>query len=574
MTLVQVRYYIEVLINGTPMRTGPGVTITEALESFCTVAEFELLERPASVPADGDTVEIRQVNLDTSEFVPLFGGYITIRGVNSSPHALAYRAIDELSKFSAIRNGTDLELTGMTDGEAWKAIATVCGVTFDPADIQDTGYVLGERAPVYWKVGQTGATVIGELDKVFGCKSLTVLNNRVVRFAYDRVPHLSDSVKNFSKTTSPDMFTFYLETADDSAVQSEWKVTGGQLPCGDDDECTCTPWARSATPNPKRGKKIKLVPGEDFQSTLIQDEELAAEISRRLMRWYNRVPIDARLETITDPDIHPGSVVGVFDPTYGIGHTATLPFFVQNVDKRGHQMTLTLVGGTAGATGTTTTGVDKVCNNVNLDLDWPGDWDFPPLSFPPLGLPELWTGTESDGISTINEWAVEESPWEIEFGAWTLGEEFVWSTDDSGQAIWAAGTVGATSISVTTTIEFLSFVDEYETAWISLIGPDGDYVVEFYGVGIQGGVGGPDDWTADAYYPSSPGYSDFTTALDTTVPFDVEMVWTAGVGATVTINSGEFVWNLPGTELVEGIRLVAGTRTAQTKYDPIIVEIT
>lgn len=391
----------QLLIDGEAVKIADHPAVTENLDGFATSIEFQLLDRPDPVPPEDTPVELRWVDLATEEYLPLFGGYLLGRSVDSSPHAMIFRAVDELAKFSAVRTTNDLNLTGMTDGEAWETIAGVCDVDFDPADIVDTGYVLGERAPVYWKVGATGVSIIQELDRVFGCKTMTVLNNRVIRIAYGRYASTSDIQVSYDKATSADFWRNHKDTGDSDQVQSIWEVQGATVPCGDDNECSCLIWAKSIGTTPKKGKKIQAVPTGTFQSDLIQDEVLAQEVSRRMMRWYNRVPILLTAEVETDPNIHPGSVIGIQDPTYGIGDATEKAYVCLTVDKRGPRMTITAVGGSAGSAGTTTSGVEQRCNETNLDLDWDGTWSPPSFTFPPLGSWGAWGGF---GFGSGNDW--------------------------------------------------------------------------------------------------------------------------------------------------------------------------
>lgn len=396
-------FYTEVLIDGVVYRTTGEPAVTESLDALSTVAEFELIDRPDPVPPAETPVEIRRVNVTAETYIPLFGGYLTSRDVQSEPHRLVLRAVDELDKFNVVRTTNDLNLTGMTDGEAWETIAGVCDVDFDTADIADTGYVLGERADVFWKVDQTAAQIIVELDRVFGCKTMTVLNNRVCRIVYTRTPVTDDIQRTFEKAESNDFWANGITVGNQADIQSIWVVQGVTTPCGDDGECSCQVWARSTADVPIRGKKFQRVPTQPFQSDLIQDENLAREIARRQMRWYNRVPTVVSAEVMTDPNIHPGTVIGLVDPTYGIDIATTRAFTVLTADKRGSVMTLTAVGGSPGSTGTTTSGVDKTCNSTSTDIDWDGDWELPDFSFPPIDFDLEWDGFGDFGWSSFPE---------------------------------------------------------------------------------------------------------------------------------------------------------------------------
>lgn len=574
MTLTAIRYTTVVLINGVMVRIADEPSITESLDGFATVTEFELLDRPATIPAEDDVVQVWRVNLSDSTYIPLFGGYLLGRDVESEPHQMVFRAIDELSKLDAIRTTSDLDLTGMTDGEAWQAVAGVCGVSFDPLDIQDTGYVLGERAPVYWKVGSSGASVIQELDRVFGTKTMTVLNNRVVRFAYDRVASSANIQRTYTKGESADFWKHHKATGDSDQVQSMWEVQGGSVPCGDQDSCSCVVWAKSIGTTPKKGKMIQAIPTSTFQSDLIQDEVLAAAISRRLMRWYNRVPIILSAEVETDANIHPGSVIGVFDPTYAFDDTSTKPYTVLTCDKRGSFMTISAVGGVGGSTGTTTTGVEQRCNNTNLDIDWGGDWDLPDITLPPLGDFSSFGGFDFDLDWTIHGDTEDDdggipglADWQIMSGIWAFGDGFAYGGGSVDAEAFYTGSLGplvAASprpqyVRFAGTLTFNSFVDYNDTAWIMLY-DEGDTgvaaAVEFYATGING-AGDVTDWTVDAYGNAALDYEFFSTALDTTQPVDFVITWDDGVGFTVNLNAGEFDWTMAYTDtyLIGPLRL-------------------
>lgn len=391
MTLAVTRYYWAVYLNNTFVKTRTPV-ITEDLNSFMRTCEFELIDQPASPPEENDLIQIRRVNLDDDTYTITFAGYVALRDTDSYPHKMVVRGVDELKKFAKYRTTNALNLTDMTEGEAWMTIADVCDVDYDPADIEDTGYVLGERADVFWKLDQPASQVIAELDRVFRMKSMTVGNNRVVRFQYDRVANAALVVNTYNKPTGNDFWKHNQTGGNSTQVQSLWKIQGITTPCGDDDECSCMVWARSTDVTPVRGKKTAAVIAETFNSDLIQDEALAREISKNLMRWWNRVQLIENVEVQSDPEVHPGSNIALLDPAYGIGFTVNTPGFVTNVDLRGEIMNLTVVCGAAGDEGTTTSGVEKVCNNLELDVDWDGDFEFPDPTLPDWNLDSFdWT---------------------------------------------------------------------------------------------------------------------------------------------------------------------------------------
>lgn len=559
MAVEQIRQAVALYIDGVQYMTDEAPMVSESIDNFGTVVEFSLIERPDPIPAEDAVVELQLVDLDANTYISLFGGYVAGRVAESEPHSLRFRAVDELSKFSALRTTNDLNLTGMTDGEAWEAIAGVCDVDFDTADIVDTGYILGEHAPVYWKVDSSGASIIDELDRVFSCKTMTVLNNRVVRIFYDRVAHSADIQASYEAGVSADLWRNSKDTADSSAVQSLWRVQGVTAPCGDDDACSCMLWAKSVGTTPKRGKKISRIPTSTFQSDLIQDEVLAQAISRRMMRWYNRIPIVIAAEMATDPNIHPGCVIGIIDPAYGIDAVTELPVFVTSVDKRGSEMSVIGIGGAGGSQGTTTSGVERRCNTTEFDDDWGGDWDFGTLTFPPIGISGIFLGDfdftfpvfggEEDGggggdypvgIAVAAEWVNDANP---------PGSDFV----IAGSTI--TGPIGANGVALTSSpllpersagvpknykVEFSLSVSD-ATSNVELFAEDESFAVHWW---MSYFNGSPQNYfMAGCYYNATCPAADFSFGAITpgatvavTIEWDADAVeYTVSVGASTQV---------------------------------------
>lgn len=437
-----IRYATEILIDGTAVAIASEPSISADIDTFGTVVEFELASRPTVFPDEGTTVQVNRVKLSDDTYHVLFGGYIGGgTDVESEPWDLKFRALDELSKFSALRTTNDLNLTGMTDGEAWEAIANVCDVDFDHADIVDTGYVLGAKMDVWWKKETTGQSVIEELDRVFQCKTMAVQNNRVVRFVYDRVAHSADIFSTYTKAESNEFLQNHLNRGDKSQAQSLWTVQGVSAPCGTDNACTCMVWATSTDVVPVRGKKIRRIPASQFpQSDLIQDENLARLIAQRMMRWFNRVPKTYSITSVTNANMYPGMVVGIVDLTYGMDATSTVPAFVSTVEKAGSTMTLTAIGAPGGSTGSTTSGVEKRCNKTNTDLDWEGDWELPALDFPELDDFADWFGDFDFSLPVYG--GTEDSMCNSLLGSSWTNDNDVWGPVEAGSYAFPGNIVG------------------------------------------------------------------------------------------------------------------------------------
>jgi hypothetical protein len=384
------RYYdVNLGDDGQSVRTVDGASVTASLEQLTTVCEFALLDRPAVTPASGVPCAVKLVEIADTEYRHLFAGTLNIRDTEAFPHDLRLIATDPLSLLRGTADGNHL-LTGMTDGEAVEFVLTELGIAFDSADIQDAGYVLGGRADVFWSGGETGAAVIAELDRVLGMKTLCIQDGRVVRFAYDLAPDAGDIQTTYAAGTDTTISRVRRTLGDRDRIQNVWNVRGVSAECLHADgvtTCSCTPYARREADHPALGAGVR-VQGQSFQSDVIQDEALALAVATRLMRWHNREPDELVIETRDDPDVHPGSVVGVTDDTYGIDLSAD-PYCVRLVERRSGRMTLTCVGGAAGATGTGTSGVEQRCNETSVAVDWPGTFTPPTISVPPFPAPSF-----------------------------------------------------------------------------------------------------------------------------------------------------------------------------------------
>lgn len=375
-------------IGGTQQDLTGEVQQTEQLEAWTTmVADVELYDHPALV--QGSEVDIWQVDLEGLTVAPQFGGYLNkVRGT-ANPNVVKLQLQGPCHRFRrATQNG--LDLTGMTDGEAWMAIADACNVPYDPADITDTGYVLGAQTDVFWRRDMDGWQMIRELDQVFGMATIEIEDGRVIRFAYDRVPADANITRTFTGGVDADFYDLEREYWGLDEIQNKWEVRGASWK--DADNCTLTPWAKADGPNAAFDTVNVRVSGQTFSSDLIQDEALAEAIVRRMMRWWNREPNLATVITENDPSIHPGHVIGLNEETsYGMNldeSAATNPFLVLTVDRKGDLMTLNCVGGAAGDQGTVTTGVERRCNKTSGDLDLPGLYTPPLVTVPPLYVPD------------------------------------------------------------------------------------------------------------------------------------------------------------------------------------------
>lgn len=352
------------------------IRIQQTLEDSTTyVAEITVADE--LMPAVTNTrVRAYHVNTGSTEddghpMQKLFEGVSNrIVGV-SYPHQVTFTCTGPLSKLRRTRT-SDYLLTGKTDIQVVKDVLDFCDIDYVSGNIHGHGYTLGAIEDVYWRKGQSGAEIIAELDRVFGCATIENGDGTIFRMRYSRVPadYTAGAVKKVFVRGQVGA-TFYeneRDQGDIDAIQNYWRVSGlsYQGAEGTDDEgCTFQIFAQGIDVHPKLGAGVFVGP-EEFQSDFIQSEGLAKEIAQRLMRWYNREPDTLRIVCGNDPDVQPGVCVTVSDHTYGISRGGQR-YLVTGLERTGDLMQLDCVGGNPGETGTLTSGIEVCCGTQQED---------------------------------------------------------------------------------------------------------------------------------------------------------------------------------------------------------------
>lgn len=382
MTWTTRRLMHRVKINGDVVLTGE-VRISESIDQLSRVAEFSLSQQPENVPVEGDTVLIESFDFTADVVRSVYGGTVNAITTESFPWSMTLVCTDQLRLLDRVRQSTDLDLTGMTPKEALMAVLDSVGCTYDPDDLADPDYELGEREPLAWLIHTPGSQITSELSEVFGCVLLTVGNDRILWLSHDATPEDgAGSYATYTRGESIDFAGHGRSHGDRTRIQNNWIVRGVTAEISK--QCTAQAWSKAIGTNPQLGRRRRTTE-QSFQSDLIQSEDLAEAIARRLMRLTNRLPDERTTPMVNDPNVHPCTKLIIVDPTYGLGGTTYAT--VLAVDRTGNQMTLRLSAGPGGDEGTVTHGVDKVCNDTHTDLDWPGDgFDFPDFDFPPIDL--------------------------------------------------------------------------------------------------------------------------------------------------------------------------------------------
>lgn len=469
------RSHIRVSINGTPVKTTEEPSITADLGNLCRTAEFVLAGEPDPEPLTSDVVTIELIEGDTVWV--LFGGTINSVDVESGGGATDWEyhilAVDQLEKLRATNKSGDLDLTGLTDIEAWKAVADYCGVIYDDADIEGAAFILGQRADVSWKddASTGGAAIIQELDDVFGCATMTIGDNRVIRIVVDWTPADDTGLyRTYTKTTADDWQGHHRGRGDRDQIQNVWRVTGASVDSADG-SCTSTPWAFAVNGNAQIGRRVRTAE-QTFSSDFIQDESLAEAIVRRLMRRYNRGPDLANISASVDANLHPGSKAKLVDHTYGIETGSGRRCLVSSVSIAGFGLTADLICGAAGAEGTVTHGVDKVCGDSHTDPDWDDGFTDPSADYPPLDA-----GDPID-FDDFFERTAGPAPWAM--GAPAISCTAPGDPADCDVDTWATGidVEPADDWEITGTVRLTADTQAYS---VGLDTDDGQYRVKFAG---------------------------------------------------------------------------------------------
>lgn len=384
----------RVFVEDIAIRILPDLTISESMDNLTTVVEFGLAQRGGSLPTKGDSVLVQWIDRHAETSVDMFFGEVDAVEVESGPWSYRCRCVDQLAKFRRVKSGSDMDLTGLTDGEAWKSIADYCGISYDSDDIFDMGYVLGARAPVLWlSDGSTpGSSLIQELDDTFRCNTIAIGHGRVIRHAYDPFPTSGDfAVATYVRGSSTRLQGLHRTRGGSDSIQNVWKITGATIE-SEDGSCSTTPWAKAIDGNGELGSRHVRISEQSYSSDLIQDESLAMAIATWKMGETNRVTDTGSLQLFQSTSLHPGSIVGIIDPTPGIDADDARWCLVTSTERVGFGMTVQLTTGPAGEVGTLTHGMNLVCNDSSSDGSGADDGfdDFPdPGEFP--DIPEdLW----------------------------------------------------------------------------------------------------------------------------------------------------------------------------------------
>lgn len=411
-------FLVRVKVNGVNVETSEPVKIQQQLEGAVTsVAEFTISGTAPDL-ATNMPVTIHHINKGFVDYLgnydsrQLYTGVINkISGVGS-PHGVSVSCTGPLARLRRTRPD-DWSMRGKTDIEVVKYVLSYCGVPYYAADIDGQGYNLGgidthgafdDNVYTFWKAGTSGASVISELDRVFGCATEELGDGRVIRFRYSLAPY-DYADPHYRKTFHRGQagVSFYgneRDRGDIDQIQNFWNVKGLSFVWGEGEDfagCTELISATAEADHPKLGPGVDVGP-QEFSSDLIDTEPLAKAIAIRLMHWYNREPDTVRILCGNDASVWPGSLILVKDSSYGIDLPSDRRYIVTGINREGDTMLLDCIGGADGAIGSVHSFDTITCNDTTsdhstdhspTDFGDPQEPDIPPLSsFPDVPVDE------------------------------------------------------------------------------------------------------------------------------------------------------------------------------------------
>ena len=388
------RWWMRLMVGGQIQDVANEISQQESLNATAPIAATVRVAGPGGA-APGAAASLYLVDRATGAAVPQLGGRLDERDVEVRPYRQDYILLGRLAALREVPEADIDVFTGQTDGWAIRYVLNFCGISHSADDIADMGYPLGARQRIKWLKNVTAWQFISELDRVMSCKTMEVGDGRVVRVRYTLVPNLADAVEEFSRgDLDSDLYHGggrRVGKADD--IRNAVEVRGVSYECGEDNGCRCTPYANAYADHPLLGAGRRSEPLA-ISSPVIQDAGIAELVATDAMHARNRPHDTIRIRCPNNPNLTICKVVAFRETADGMLLPSLAPYQITSIQRTGNRMVFEAVGGAAGAVGTLTSGIEKVCGPDLGSFPDPDPWDG---SFPDPGVPGSWPGGEFPG---------------------------------------------------------------------------------------------------------------------------------------------------------------------------------
>lgn len=566
------RIHQVILEDRVTLFTAGPVQIQQSLTSGETyVCQFDLYGRPTI--RVGQVIDVRQVDYLGHAAATAFHGRINKISASHFPHQVTVTCQGPLAKLRRARLSGDHTLNGLTDGEAIQYLFGYCGIAYDPALIADAGLVLGPREDIFFKEGQSAQSFVAALDDLLGMCTLELPDGTPCRFAYSLVPADYPSGYITLAADGSDVYVYenQRDHGDIDAIRNAVAVTGASWECGADNQCTCTPWAKSNADNGVLGSGVRTE-ALSTSSEFIQDEATAAALATRLMRWNNRQPDSLRLVAPNYLNVIPGRPVDVIDPVYGIGLPTATRYLVTEKQQEGDIMTLTLTGGAAGVVGPVSTGVEQVCSERTNpgDIDIPGAFSVPSVDVPGVVVP----GPYGTGDGCYDLLAADQvdgwSPPPTALATWTFSPGAL-AVRNKVFTVPAAGYYGGHQIAPGTDWWLTAVFQVNQSRSAGMVGiTQSQNAQDFYAAASGTGFGAINDAEVQVFNVVDGHDQDFLHDVDNTVVAHwdalAHTLSVTGMGAPITVHndSGATLWKDPAVPFILTSMASGGSLAADT----------
>ena len=325
------RITLEVRIAGRVQGNVLSVQASHGFDQVNSQATIGLYQKSPEAE-EGAAVEVRAGY--NGQTALIFKGELSGISWAHYPAGINYDARSVLGRVELRWAGGDYEYTSQDDAAVIRNILEKYGIPNTSANIESSGWTLGEIQPVALKNGDTGQSLIAAIDELAGYRTFTIATGVVLRRRISGKAGPS-ATWNFARSVN---IISARRTRTLDGVVNHAVVRGLTY---EDLEVVQEASAPNAyIPNP---------PGEaaaETQSDLVETDAKALEIARRIVADRNRRPERLELTVVGNPLIHPGATIQVDHADLGVSGARV---FVENVSHsvsdQGFTTTIRTTGG-------------------------------------------------------------------------------------------------------------------------------------------------------------------------------------------------------------------------------------